>query len=280
MHLNTTAIIVSYNSAHALPACLAALAREGVAALVVDNASTDNSAGVAAALGARVIINMHNLGFGTAMNVGVREATSEFCLLLNPDAIVEQDAIDALLQAASAYPDAAIIAPQLVEADGRVFFQPRSYLAPFLENPNATLRLPEGESCVPFVSGACMLVRRELFSKLGGFDEKIFLFYEDDDICRRICDAGLSIIYTPHAVVQHGRGKSSTTTNHYVIRYHQAWSKCYVAKKYGLASPAPSLIGWQLGKWLVAMLTCNRRKIRRHAGSVMGAWDFIRGTHR
>ena len=61
--------------------------------------------------------------------------------------------------------------------------------------------LPEGDVCAPFFSGACFLVRRDLFLRLGGFDENIFLFYEDDDLCRRIADGGLSLVYVPQAVV-------------------------------------------------------------------------------
>lgn len=276
--MNTTAIIVSYNSAHVLPACLHSLEQAQVRALVVDNASNDNTAGVAASGGAQVIINTRNLGFGHAMNIGVREAQSEFCLLMNPDATLENGAMGALLAAAEHYPDAAIIAPQLIEPSGRVFFQPRSFLAHFLENPDGTLRLPEGDVCTPFVSGACMLVRREVFLKLGGFDENIFLFYEDDDLCRRAREAGYSVIYAPQARVRHARGTSGTPGSPYVTRYHQAWSKCYVAKKYGLPSPAFSLLITQAGKGLVALLCCNKRKIERHTGSMAGVWDFVRGT--
>ncbi len=276
--MSATAVIVSYNSAHVLPACIAALKRESVAVLVVDNASSDNSVSVALEAGAEVIQNSQNLGFGRAMNVGVQATETEFCLLINPDATVAPGTIQTLVQAA--YPDAAMVAPQLIEPDGRVFFQPHSYLAGFLPNPNKTLVLPEAEACVPFVSGACMLVRRELFLKLGGFDEKIFLFYEDDDLCRRITDAGYSIVVAPQAIVHHARGKSGRDTGQYVTRYHQAWSKCYVAKKYGLPSPVMEFLIVQAGKWLVALVSCSPKKMQRHAGSIAGAWDFMRGKRK
>ena len=144
-----------------------------------------------------------------------------------------------MIDAARRYPDAALFAPQIVEPSGRVFFQPRSLLAPYLTNPRGKLALPEGEACAPFFSGACFLIRRDLFLRLGGFDENIFLFYEDDDLCRRIADAGSALIYVPQAVVRHGRGRSSGPKpgRIFTSRWHQAWSRAYVSRKYGLAEP-------------------------------------------
>ena len=80
-----TAIVVAYDSAAVLPACLEALARAGVATIVVDNASEDNTVRVAEAHGARVIRNARNEGFGRANTIGAAAADSEFMLMLNPD---------------------------------------------------------------------------------------------------------------------------------------------------------------------------------------------------
>lgn len=280
--MSATAIIVSYNSAAVLPSCIKALKREGIPIVVVDNQSADESVELARSEGVTVIINPKNIGFGAAMNEGVRTADSDYCLLINPDATVSPGAVQALLDTAQTHPDAVIVTPKLIEPDGREFFQPRSYLAGFLPNPKSVLHLPEAEVCVPFVSGACMLVKRDVFLTLGGFDERLFLFYEDDDLCRRVSDAGYSIIYAPNAVVHHARGKSGKQTARaiYIIRYHQAWSKCYAAHKYGLPSPALQLLFLQAGKWLVALLCMNPRKMQRHAGSVAGAWDFMRGKRK
>jgi N-acetylglucosaminyl-diphospho-decaprenol L-rhamnosyltransferase len=90
---SVTAIVVAHDSASVLPACLTALAREGVAAIVVDNASTDGSADVAARHGARIIAQARNEGFGRAMNAGVAAAATEFCLLTNPDLTYEPGAV-------------------------------------------------------------------------------------------------------------------------------------------------------------------------------------------
>ena len=123
-----TAIVVTHDSAHVLPACLDALRREGVPAIVVDNASEDGSAELAQAHGARVIRNRRNEGYGRANNLGAAAADSEFLLILNPDLALESGAVAELLAAAERYGDAGLLAPRIVEPDGRMFFQAQSVL--------------------------------------------------------------------------------------------------------------------------------------------------------
>jgi GT2 family glycosyltransferase len=275
--ITITAIIVSYESVEVLATCLKSLAAQGVKAIVVDNASTDESAAIAKAHGAEVIINAQNEGFGCAMNIGVQHASTCYCLLINPDTTLDVGFVDAMLEAACQYAEAGIIAPRIIEPDGRVFFQPRSLLANILTNPSGTMHLPEGDCCTPFVSGACMLVERELFMQMGGFDPEIFLFYEDDDLCRRMSDAGKSIIYVHGAVLRHLRGKSvAPSLNHtYTVRYHLAWSRAYISKKYGLPHHGLWLLLVSFSKLLVALCTGNKAKITRHYGTIRGTLGGI-----
>ncbi len=274
-----TAIVVAFDSAHALPECLGALVADGVPALVVDNASADDTVPLAERLGAEAIRNPRNEGYGRANNIGARAASTEFLLVVNPDCIVEKGAVAALVEAAGRYPDAGLFAPKIVEPSGRVFYQPRSLLSPYLHNPQGKLVLPEGEACAPFFSGACFLIRRDLFLRLGGFDEHIFLFYEDDDLCRRVADAGHALIYVPQAVVRHGRGRSSEPRRGRIFtsRWHQAWSRAYVSRKYGLPNPAPGMFAVNALKAAAAGLTFRRSLIERYGGSAAGAWAFLRG---
>ena len=274
-----TAIVVAFDSAHALPDCLGALKREGVPAVVVDNASSDGSPDLAESLGARVIRNARNEGYGRANNIGTRVAEGAFLLIVNPDIVLQPGAVAALLAAAERYPDAGLLAPRLVEADGRFFFQPRSLLSPYLENPGGRLVLPEGDVCAPFLSGACLMVRRALFLELGGFDENIFLFYEDDDLCRRIADAGHALVHVHAAAARHGRGRSSAPKSGRIFkgRWHQAWSRAYVARKYGLPDPAPAHFALNALRAAGAYLTLSRATIERYAGSAAGAWAAMTG---
>jgi GT2 family glycosyltransferase len=276
---SVTAIVVTFDSAHALPECLGALRADGVSALVVDNASTDETVAIAEGQGAAVIRNARNEGYGRANNIGVRAADSEFALIVNPDCVVDRGAVAALVDAARRYPDAALFAPQIVEPSGRVFYQPRSLLATSLTNPGGKLVLPEGEACAPFFSGACFLIRRDVFLGLGGFDQNIFLFYEDDDLCRRIADSGAALIYVPQALVRHGRGRSSGEKpgRIFASRWHQAWSRAYVSRKYGLPNPAPGMFAINALKAAGASLTFRRKLIERYGGSAAGALAFLKG---
>jgi GT2 family glycosyltransferase len=275
---DVTAIVVTFDSAHALPECLGALQAEGVPTLVVDNASTDDTVTVAEGQGAQVIRNARNEGYGRANNIGARAADTAFILVVNPDCTIDPGAVAALVDAARRYPDAAFFAPQIVEPSGRIFYQPRSLLASYLTNPKGKLVLPEGEACAPFFSGACFLMRRDVFLGLGGFDSNIFLFYEDDDLCRRVADSGSALIYVPQAVVRHGRGRSSGEKRGRIFtsRWHQAWSRAYVSRKYGLPDPAPGMFATNALKTIAASLTLRRKLIERYGGSAAGAWAAMR----
>ena len=274
------AVVVAHDSAEALPACLAALAAEHVPALVVDNASRDNSAALAEAAGAEVVRNARNEGYGRANNIGVRAAErAVHVLILNPDVVLRPGAVDALLAAAEAYPDAGLYAPRIVEPDGRFFYQARSYLAPYLPNPKGRLALPSGDACAPFLSGACLMVRRDRFLERGGFDEEIFLFYEDDDLCRRFADAGHALVHVHGAVALHGRGRSSAPERGRVFRtrWHQAWSRAYVARKYGLPDPSLGMLAVNAPKAALSALALRRAGWERYGGSAAGAYAALRG---
>ena len=272
------AIIVTHDSAAILDGCLASLAASGVPALVVDNASRDGSDEIAERCGARVIRLPLNEGYGRANNAGIRASESEFVLVANPDIVLDPGAVAMLLAAARRYPEAAMLAPRIVEPDGRFFFQRDSLLAP-ARRCSAVSPLPEGDCCTPFLSGACLLIRREAFLALGGFDETIFLFYEDDDLCRRMRDAGHALVHVHEAVARHLRGASSAPAPDRVFRarWHLAWSKAYIARKYGLPDPSFGLAALNAPKALLACLSLRRSVWERYAGSAAGAIAFMRG---
>lgn len=268
-----TAIVVAYDSAEVLPGCLAALTGEGVRALVVDNASGDASVAVAERCGATVLRNARNEGYGRANNRGAEAADAPFILIVNPDLEIGKGAVAALLAAADAYPDAAAFAPRLVEPSGRVFLQPRSLLSPDHLNRAREIVLPAGDACLPFLSGACLLLRREVFTALGGFDPEIFLFYEDDDLCRRLREAGHALIHVDAAEARHGRGRSSapSASRRFTARWHLAWSQYHVARKWGQPLPGTMRLVENAAKAVGYGMILNREKMMAHAGSVAGA---------
>lgn len=160
--------------------------------VVVDNASQDDSAEVAAALGARVIRLPQNLGFGAANNIGFRSSTSEFVAFVNPDITPNPADLSLLGTYLNAHPND-LVSPQLVNDDGTL--QPNGRGLPYLLNKvrNRTspstligsyLRFAEpGENLpVEWLMGAVVAGSRERFQALGPWDERFFVYYEDADL--------------------------------------------------------------------------------------------------
>ena len=227
----------------------------------------------------RVIRNRRNEGYGRANNIGAREATSEFLLFVNPDVVVEPGSVAALLTAARRYPEAGFFAPRIIEPTGRVFFQPRSLLAPYLSNPRGSWPAGRGGLRAVLLRSLFPHPPRDLFLHLGGFDEQIFLFYEDDDLCRRVADTSPALIYVPRAVApwagtldRHEAGTASSRPGG--IRpgpgpMSAANTGCLIPPRSCSPSMPPR-------RW-VPCLTGRRALIERYGGSVAGAWAFIRG---
>jgi N-acetylglucosaminyl-diphospho-decaprenol L-rhamnosyltransferase len=271
------AIVVAHNSVRSLPQCLQALGGQ-VPVVVVDNASSDGSVEAARKGGAFVILNTTNEGYGRANNQGVRAAErAEWCLIINPDAVVDRVCLSTLLKASERNPGAAVIAPRLVEPDGRIFVHAKSVLSDVASTDDGAADVAEGDRVVRFVSGACMLVRRNAFLAVGGFDERIFLFYEDDDLCLRLRKAGFKIVQVDDAVVRHARGSSSEPAPGRIFRarWHQAWSRSYVCRKHGIPDDGVSVLVRNGLKLIGVLPTLNRRRIERYAGSAAGAWATL-----
>lgn len=224
-------LIVTHNSSREIGECLDALAR-GTAVpyeiVVVDNASDDSTAEfVAQVVGVRHVANTRNLGFATAVNQAGQLAGGRYLLLLNPDTVVHVGAVDRLASFLDEHVTAGIAAPRLLNADGRIrhncfaFETPWSMfwfgigVGPLRRVRNLMLRHTgwnieaNHPQEVEAVTGAAMLVRRELFEHLGGLDERFFMYCEDGDFCRRAKRVGWRTLLVPEAVVTHIGGASS-----------------------------------------------------------------------
>ena len=273
------AVAVSHDSAKLLPHCVESLLQQQVAVVVVDNASQDGSVEAARIAGAHVIVNRKNEGYGRANNQGVRAADgAKWCLITNPDVTVEPDCLTKLVEAARRHPRAAIVVPRLTEPSGRVFEHGTSVLSRVSSGPDLGEAMSGNERAVRFVSGACMLVRRDAFLSVGGFDERIFLFYEDDDLCLRLRKAGFILVMVDDAFAQHARGRSSAPAPGRIFRsrWHQAWSRSYVCRKHGVPDDSLVVLIRNGLKGLAVLPTFNRRHIERYAGSAAGAWAALR----
>lgn len=204
MNLDIDLIVVSYNSGSVLGPFLRSIP-DFVNVIVVDNGSSDDSVAVAAAAGAEVVEIGENVGYGSACNVGAAASEGAFLLFVNPDVRFEPGAIEALVSAAASYPDAAFN-PRFYSGTRRRFRR-WSRLLPASDFWHGSP--PDGDCEIPVLHGACIFIRRKHFERVGGFDQKIFLFHEDDDLSLRLRQAGIELRLAAAAVVDHAEGCSS-----------------------------------------------------------------------
>lgn len=236
---DVTVVIVSYNTEDWLATCLRSLedacSRHTIEVIVVDNASHDGSANVAATTypSVRLLQNATNVGFGRAVNLGATSARGRYLVLLNPDGRLAPGAIDALVDFAEANPDHVIVGGTTITPEGQP--DPRScWGAPTLWSLFCSATLlstlrprsrfdPESlgwykrdrPQVVDIVSGCLMLVRIEDWRYLDGFDERYFLYGEDADLCLRASEAtGRTCAVTPDAVMVHAVSASSASAIH------------------------------------------------------------------
>jgi N-acetylglucosaminyl-diphospho-decaprenol L-rhamnosyltransferase len=239
-------VIVTYRNRSEIAECLRAVEQAvspvPMEVIVVDNASGDGTAAAARAAmpGARVVERTVNDGFAGGCRVGAAVAAGQWLLFLNPDAMIAPQAIEALLGCASRYPRAGIIGGRFVHADGSV--DPRSWWgrpSPWSalcfalgftsllhgsavfdpESPRPWAADPHQARVVPVVTGALMLVRRELWDNLGGFDPMFFMYGEDADFCLRAAAQGWRPMVTANAVCVHEGGKSSTSIGKLILLF-------------------------------------------------------------
>ena len=230
-----TVVTVAYRSGAVIAECLRSVAR-AKSVVVVDNASDDDSVGVArtALPGALLVINPINQGFGRANNQGVALAETEFALLINPDAEMEPGAVEQLVAAADRYPTAAIIAPAILNADGTRIVSHNVGLFDQAHISGKSRQPPDGDICADFLSGAVLMVRTVAFREVGGFDPNIFLYFEDDDLCLKLRRAGYGLVQVPAAAARHKGGLSSPPTDEILRRkfWHLSWSRLYLEAKH------------------------------------------------
>lgn len=223
-------VIVNFNARAHLLNCLQSLADARPATpheiVVVDNASTDGSADAVRAgwPSATVLQLPANVGFAAGNNAGIRAADGGLILLLNNDTIVPPGALDKLVEALLAHPDAAIAGPRLIDATGRPELSFGRMISPSGElRQKLTMALhrrsvsaisawvdreTSREHDVDWVSGACLLVHRRDAEAVGLLDERYFLYTEDVDFCAAVRARGRRVLFTPRAEVIHLRGRS------------------------------------------------------------------------
>jgi GT2 family glycosyltransferase len=253
---DVTAILVNYNAGNELAVALRSIqsdcAQVEWEAVVVDNASSDNSAAIVETFPrATLIRNPANVGFGRAVNQAAAVARAPRLLLVNPDCRLVSGAISTLRSVLDAEPSCAVVGPRIFDPDGTVQGSARGdpdmltglfgrtgalrVLLPFLPVARRNVvvedavRTGASSVVVDWLSGACMLIRRDAFTAAGGFDERFFLYWEDADLCRRLRNRGFQVRYVPGASAVHQVGRSSQTARRSSIRAFHASAYLYYA---------------------------------------------------
>jgi N-acetylglucosaminyl-diphospho-decaprenol L-rhamnosyltransferase len=227
MRKQVSIVIVSYNTLEYLRTCLASIFDRSSdtvrRVIVVDNASTDGTVEAVRAEFPQVelIVNSANLGYAKAVNRGLRASNAPYVLILNPDIEVLEGSIEELWRFMENTPDAGIAGARLVLPDGslqmscrRFYTLPavllrRTFLGRIFPNAGAVrehLMLDWDHASVrpvDWVVGASMMVRREAFERVGGMDERFFLYLEDVDWCSRMQKHGYRVYYVADAEMTH-----------------------------------------------------------------------------
>jgi N-acetylglucosaminyl-diphospho-decaprenol L-rhamnosyltransferase len=244
--MNLSIIIVNWNSTDYLRGCLASIYRETkgitIEVVVVDNASRDDSC-------ARLIrgefpsvvlrCSNTNLGFAQGSNLGYELSSGEILLFLNPDTEIQSDVFARMVKELESVPCTGAIGCRLLNSDGSLQTSCiQSYptiLNQLLDSEVLRNRFPTSRlwgmqplfaravnrACVDVVSGACLMVKREVFAKVGKFDDSYFMYVEDIDLCRRITGAGYTIHYMNDCEVIHHGGKSSAVQGRHFANLSQ-----------------------------------------------------------
>lgn len=241
-----TLITVTYNSSATLEKFWhhAGDRDNSVTWIVVDNGSTDDSVSTARRLGALVVPLGRNVGFGAANNVGFRMSQTPFVAFVNPDVSVDFESLEALAGLLAG--EDRIASPQLLNPDGTM--QPNGRGLPFLGSKIANRLQPlkatayrrfasGGETVsVDWLMGAAVLGRRDIFARLGPWDEKFFVYYEDSDLGLRARELGIEMILIGSVQWVHGWARE---TKHLSWR---AW-KLEIASMLKFYARYPHLIG-------------------------------------
>jgi N-acetylglucosaminyl-diphospho-decaprenol L-rhamnosyltransferase len=256
-------VIVNYRTpVLTLAAMESALAEEDVRrVVVVDSASGDDSAAVLRGAitdeRVRVVEATRNKGFGAGVNLGVAAAGTPLVLVLNSDATLRPGTLGLLVTALLADDNLGVLAPAIVEGDGRTpqaaAFGPLPHRWQLLvPGPMALLRDTgrADETRPGWVSGVAMLLRTADFRALGGFDEDFEMYFEDVDLCRRIRERGQSVGRLPAATVVHAAGSSWRSVRDQKRQFHR--SKAIYAGKVGATGVELRIIG-ALGRARVAL---------------------------
>jgi GT2 family glycosyltransferase len=252
MRSKLSIVIVNWNTISFLRKCLLSIEKHTTGidyeVIVVDNASTDGSPMMVRNEFPQVRLHAmkENLGFAKGNNTGVAASSGDYLLILNPDTEIGENALHRLVEFLDRTPAAVGVACRIIGPDGRR--QPSSFklptvftkwlffsfaiISPWPIRPNAIAAGDAGPHKAEWISGAAMMLRARAFKEAGGFDENIFMFGEDIELCLRLTRmTGKSFYYCPDATIYHYGGASYNKSDIFTTRCSFR-SACYYFNKH------------------------------------------------
>jgi hypothetical protein len=285
-------IIVSWNVRDLLAACLRTIqANAGgltLEIIVVDSASTD---GTPALLReqfptVRLLAQTENVGFTRGNNIGLKAATGQYILLLNPDTEIIGDALPTLVSYLETHLETAIVGPHTLNSDGTTQSSKRRFptlLTGIFESTHLQSLAPRrlldrfyakdipdtATAQVDWVQGSAILFRREVYDQIGGLDEGYVMYSEEVDWCKRAHDAGFQLVYLGSASIIHHGGKSTEQASARTHIYFQQSKLRYFRKHHGVVAAGilRLVVLWSYGQqmleeWLKGVIG-HKRTLRR-----------------
>jgi GT2 family glycosyltransferase len=288
--------IVSYNVKDDLRECLSSIRNNlkgiGAEVIVVDNASRDGSAAMAKELFPEFLIieSRENLGFAKANNVAFRNSHADAILFLNPDTVITGRGFKGALDDFMSRKELGAMGPKLLNADGSLQQGLRRFPGvfdtivrftflrklPFLDKLTQGYRMRgfdfDSMSEIDQISGAAFFIKRDVFMRVGLFDENFFVFYEEVDLCRRIWESGLKIVYDPSMEIIHKGGQSRKENNnlvrsiniksvlYYFRKHEKGWKKAFFLATFKTLFAADILVELLFDAFLYYCPFCRQKK--------------------
>ncbi len=273
-------VIVNFRTPELTTACLASLLPEldqfNACVVVVDNNSGDGSSEVIRSWllahdsdnKVKFVQSSQNAGFAAGNNIGIKEQSAQYYLLLNSDTLIRPGAIRVIMDTANTFSDVGMVSPRLEWPDGTGQESCFRFPVPIIELSSASktglidrllqkyiIALPVQTRIArpEWTSFACVLIRDEVFRQIGLLDEGYFMYYEDVEFCHRAYKAGWPIVHNPEARVVHLRGGSSsvkkqTKLKKRVPRYYYAARTRYYYQTYGWLGLTAANLWWWAGR--------------------------------
>jgi N-acetylglucosaminyl-diphospho-decaprenol L-rhamnosyltransferase len=289
-------ITVSYHSDEVLPGFISSVrtaTRRPHGIVIADNAPTEHARAIAVRAGAEYLPMTRNAGYGGAVNAAVRTLGPDvqWILISNPDVQLLPDSVDILLEHLTQDPQVGAAGPRVLNADGSTY--PSARAVPSLRtgighalfaniwkaNPwTRTYRADSDHDDSPrdagWLSGSCLLVRRDAFGAVGGFDEGYFMYFEDVDLGVRLAEAGYRNLYVPAAHVLHSGAHSTSGEAPRMIAAHHESARRFIGRRYRGPLLAPirwaiygalTVRSWLLQRQAVSRPTTIDRMLRRRS---------------